>query len=215
MSPTKKPNSQSSPVNLRNKTKANVPRPHTVHIERSTASPEKDDDERTRTFSDSQEQDENKPPPEAVAFVITAPENGVMARKRDRMLKRQLEREEELRRKKLDFEELKRNQEKEKLMNEEYLNNLKKMDQERRETILKNHKQSKSLAPTRKPTKSLKKPNITIPNDPFSPSRVSRSQSTTLHRDNKSEKDWDTMRLFYILRVPLSANTHCLYSWTF
>ena len=48
----------------------------------------------------------------AVAFVITAPENGVMARKRDRMLKRQLEREEELRRKKLDFEELKRNQEK-------------------------------------------------------------------------------------------------------
>ena len=47
-----------------------------------------------------------------MAFVITAPENGVMARKRDRMLKRQLEREEELRRKKLDFEELKRNQEK-------------------------------------------------------------------------------------------------------
>ena len=41
-------------------------------------------------------------------------------------------------------------------MNEEYLNNLKKMDQERREAILKNHKQSKSPAPTRKPTKSLK-----------------------------------------------------------
>jgi len=193
ISPTKKPNSQSSPVSLRQKTKPNVPRPHTVHLERSTVSPEKEDEERTRTFSDSQEQDENKPPAEAVAFVITAPENGVMARKRDRMLKRQLEREEELRRKKLDFEELKRNQEKEKLMNEEYLNNLKKMDQERREAILKNHKQSKSPAPTRKPTKSLKKPNITIPNDPFSPSRVSRSQSTTLHRDTKSEKDWDTM----------------------
>lgn len=193
MSPTKKPNSQSSPVSLRQKTKPNVPRPHTVHLERSTVSPEKEDEERTRTFSDSQEQDENKPPAEAVAFVITAPENGVMARKRDRMLKRQLEREEELRRKKLDFEELKRNQEKEKLMNEEYLNNLKKMDQERREAILKNHKQSKSPAPIRKPAKSLKKPNITIPNDPFSPSRVSRSQSTTLHRDNKSEKDWDTM----------------------
>ena len=41
-------------------------------------------------------------------------------------------------------------------MNEEYLNNLKKMDQERREAILKNHKQSKSPAPTRKPAKSLK-----------------------------------------------------------
>ena len=51
-------------VNLRNKTKANVPRPHTVHLERSTVSPEKEDEERTRTFSDSQEQDENKPPPE-------------------------------------------------------------------------------------------------------------------------------------------------------
>lgn len=41
-------------------------------------------------------------------------------------------------------------------MNEEYLNNLKKMDQERREAILKNHKQSKSPAPIRKPAKSLK-----------------------------------------------------------
>ena len=56
-------------VNLRQKTKPNVPRPHTVHIEHSTASPEKDDDERTRTFSDSQEQDENKPPPEVFKHV--------------------------------------------------------------------------------------------------------------------------------------------------
>ena len=32
----------------------------------------------------------------------------------------------------------------EKMMNAEYLNNLKKADQERREAILKNHKQSKS-----------------------------------------------------------------------
>ena len=39
-------------------------------------------------------------------------------------------------------------------MNEEYLNNLKKMDQERREAILKNHKQSKSPAPIRKPAET-------------------------------------------------------------
>ena len=91
MSPSKKPNSQSSPgiglalwfknhkiywknfcgflanlgkVSLRQKTKPNVPRPHTVHLERSTVCPEKEDEERTRTFSDSQEQDENKPPAE-------------------------------------------------------------------------------------------------------------------------------------------------------
>ena len=51
-------------MSLRQKTKPNVPRPHTVHLERSTVSPEKDDEERTRTFSDSQEQDENKPPAE-------------------------------------------------------------------------------------------------------------------------------------------------------
>ena len=58
---------------------------------------------------------------------------------------------------------------------------------------------------------------MTIPNDPFSPSRVSRSQSTTLHRDNKSEKDWDTMRLVYILRIALSINIkiRCLYSCKF
>ena len=41
-------------------------------------------------------------------------------------------------------------------MNEEYLNNMKKMDQERREAILKNHKQSKSPVSIRKPAKSLK-----------------------------------------------------------
>ena len=41
-------------------------------------------------------------------------------------------------------------------MNEEYLNNLKKMDQERREAILKNHKQPKSPAPIRNPAISLK-----------------------------------------------------------
>merc|ERR1712096_187159 len=97
------PIQQSSPV-MRQKTKSSVPRPHTVHLD---SVPVKNDVlERSRTYSDSQEQDENKPPAEAVAFVITAPENGVMAKKRDRMLKRQLEREEELRRKKLDFEEL-------------------------------------------------------------------------------------------------------------
>ena len=64
--------------------------------------------------------------------------------------------------------------------------------------------------------KFIQKPNITIPNDPFSPSRVSRSQSTTLHRDNKSEKDWDTMRLVYILRVTLSIyiKIRCLYRCT-
>merc|ERR1712212_151151 len=89
MSPAKttKPNLQSSPVSMRQKSKSNAPRPHTVHLEH-TGTPEKETEERTRTFSDSQEQDENKPPAEAVAFVITAPENGVMARKRDRMLKR-------------------------------------------------------------------------------------------------------------------------------
>ena len=58
-------------VSLRQKTKPNVPRPHTVHLERSTVSPEKEDEERTRTFSDSQEQDENKPPAEVFKLFLS------------------------------------------------------------------------------------------------------------------------------------------------
>ena len=58
-------------MSLRQKTKPNVPRPHTVHLERSTVCPEKEDEERTRTFSDSQEQDENKPPAEVFKLFLS------------------------------------------------------------------------------------------------------------------------------------------------
>ena len=112
----------------------------------------------------------------------------ILAKKRDRMIKRHQQREEELQRKKLDFEEQKRIQEREKSIKEEAINDIKKIENERRDTILKNHKASKTT-----PTKR-RKYGVTIPVDPFSPSRVSRSQSSTLNRNEPKERDWDTMR---------------------
>ena len=48
---------------------------------------------------------------QGVAFEITESKDDTMRRKRDRILRKQLEREEEQRRKKLSYEELKRTQE--------------------------------------------------------------------------------------------------------
>jgi len=75
----------------------------------------------------------------------------ILAKKRDRVIKRQQEREEELRRKKFEFEEQKRISEREKSVKEETINDIKKIENERREAILKNHKATKST-----PTKTKK-----------------------------------------------------------
>ena len=77
----------------------------------------------------------------------------ILARKKERVIKRQQEREEELRRKKFDFEEQKRIQEREKIIKEEALNDLKKLEQERRDAILKNHKAAKTTTNTIKKLK--------------------------------------------------------------
>merc|ERR1712062_493547 len=124
----KKTKTNSTNPVLRSKKGGTPTRPHTVHegdraelkdVEYTNAN------SRTRTFSNptEMEQDENQPP-EGVAFEITESKDDTMRRKRDRILRKQLEREEEQRRKKLSYEELKRTQEQEKMRNDEYLNNL-------------------------------------------------------------------------------------------
>jgi len=197
-----------SPV-LRNKKKTSAPRPHTVHIESGGGDANITTDKtvtlnRSRTYSDptETEQDENKPPLESpVAFEIgDKAKSDAMAKNKDRWLRRQLEREEELRRRKLEYEDLKRNQEKEKTMTEEYTTELKKNDQVRRQKILENHRQKLKVQSSPARTKKTKAvPTPTIPVDPFSPSRVSRSQSTMSTRrkerdnDQQSHNEWDTM----------------------
>ena len=79
----------------------------------------------------------------------------ILARKRDRVIKKQQEREEELRRKKFDHEEQKRIQEREKMLKEETLSDLRKLENERRDVILRNHRASKAT-PT-KPKKQSEK----------------------------------------------------------
>ena len=86
-----------------------------------------------------------------IAETTPKKQRDILAKKRDRVIKRQQEREEELRRKKFDFEEQKRIQEREKSIKEEALNDIKKVENERRDAILKNHKASKST-----PTKTRK-----------------------------------------------------------
>lgn len=66
--------------------------------------------------------------------------------KRDKVIRSAQEREEELRRRKFDHEEQKRLQEREKLQREETENDLKRLEAERREAILKNHKVAKSTS---------------------------------------------------------------------
>ena len=77
----------------------------------------------------------------------------ILAKKKERVIRRQQEREEELRRKKFDFEEQKRIQEREKMIKEEALNDLKKLENERRDAILKNHKAGKTSTNTSKKLK--------------------------------------------------------------
>jgi len=216
---SQKKKSAKSPV-LRTKTKPPAPRPHTVHIESGggdarsvsmrtdrTVTLNGKKTTRARTYSDpvETEQDENKPPAEPpLAFEIGEnAANDALAKNKDRWLRRQLEREEELRRRKLEYEDLKRNQEKEKTITEEYTSELKKIDQVRRQKILENHRQKLKVqsSPVRtkkiKPTPQVAPP--TIPIDPFSPSRMSRSQSTMSNRTatrkvaDNNEHEWDTM----------------------
>ena len=67
--------------------------------------------------------------------------------KRDKVIRNAQEREKELRRRKFDHEEQKRSlQEREKLQREETENDLKRLEAERREAILKNHKVAKSTS---------------------------------------------------------------------
>ena len=67
----------------------------------------------------------------------------ILARKRERVIKRQQEREEELRRKKFDFEEQKRLLERKKSIKDENINEIKKLENERKDAILRNYKASK------------------------------------------------------------------------
>jgi len=181
---------------LRRKKVQKNPRPHTIHVDGGgdvrLPAP------RPRTNSDSNEQDENKPPTKSTAMAFEIAEStpktqrDILARKRDRVIKKQQEREEELRRKKFDHEEQKRIQEREKMLKEETLSDLRKLENERRDVILRNHRASKAT-PTKPKKQSEKKSGMTVPIDPFSPSRVTRSQSSTLHRAEMKERDWDTM----------------------
>merc|ERR1712142_270910 len=175
---------------LRRKKVQKNPRPHTIHVDGGgdvrLHAP------RPRTNSDSNEQDENKPPTKSTAMAFEIVEStpktqrDILARKRDRVIKKQQEREEELRRKKFDHEEQKRIQEREKMLKEETLSDLKKLENERRDVILRNHRASKAT-PTKPKKQSEKKSGMTVPIDPFSPSRVTRSQSSTLHRAEMKE----------------------------
>jgi len=184
--------------NLRATSARQKPRPHTIHVDGtgdSSSIPNRS------PSSDGIEQDENRPPDQlkGAAFEIplspTKEKKQLSTKQRDTFAMKQLEREQEIRRKRYQREEQKRAEVRRRAAEEELKNESKQQESERRKIILENHKAKKgtpSPSPKAKSPASINKRYGSAANlSSESPSRMSRSKSTTLY-DGRST-NWDTM----------------------
>ncbi|CBY11893.1 unnamed protein product [Oikopleura dioica] len=199
--------------NLRATSARQKPRPHTIHVDGTgDCSPITN----RSPSSDGIEQDENRPPDQlkGAAFEIplspTKEKKQLSAKQRDTFAMKQLEREQEIRRKRYQREEQKRMEVRRRAAEEELKNESKQQESERRKIILENHKAKKGTpSPKAKSPSAKASINKSFTKKDFdseilkkrfgsaanlsseSPSRMSRSKSTTLY-DGRST-NWDTM----------------------
>ncbi|CAG5088219.1 Oidioi.mRNA.OKI2018_I69.PAR.g11780.t3.cds [Oikopleura dioica] len=148
--------------------------------------------------SDGIEQDENRPPDQlkGAAFEIplspTKDKKTLSSKQRDTFAMKQLEREQEIRKKRFQREEQKRLEVRRRAAEDELKNESKQHESERRKIILENHKAKKGIPSPTSKSPSINKRYGSAVNLSESPSRMSRSKSTTLY-DGRSTTNWDTM----------------------